>query len=156
MASTQALTQSTDLVRLSGTITDSIGQSPLIGAAVTAIGSATVGTISEADGTYTMDVTPGNYTVRIEFLGYGTYEANVSITEPTRLDVQLSALSVELEQVTIQADDPRENIEQIFSGIEQLSIKELKTTARLMGEVDVVRSITSMSGVTTAGDGASG
>ena len=64
--------------------------------------------------------------------------------------------SVILDQVVIEGQNNRSNIESTISGIERLNIEQLEQRTQLLGELDVLRSIQTLSGVTSVGDGASG
>jgi len=95
---------------ISGTITDPSGK-PLEGAQVQIINRSTgfsVGSMSRASGLYLVQglESGGPYTVRIRRIGFEPQERNninVSISQTTRVDIQLAQQAVTLGSVTITA-----------------------------------------------------
>ncbi len=82
---------------ITGTITDAESGEPLIGASVLAKGT-TSGTISDFDGTYSLDVPEGSTTLVYSYTGYAAQE--IEIGSQTTIDVTLSA-GTELEEVVV-------------------------------------------------------
>ena len=95
--------------KIAGVITDSDSGEPLPGVNVylneTSIGSAT-----DIDGFYSMlNVPPGNYTLKIDYIGYTSYEitnVKVQIDLTTRIDVKLNSEVLEGETIIVVADRP--------------------------------------------------
>ena len=82
---------------ISGTITDAESGEPLIGASILAKGT-TSGTISDFDGSYTLDVPEGTTTLVFSYTGYSAQE--IEVNGQTTIDVTLSA-GTELEEVVV-------------------------------------------------------
>ncbi len=141
---------------LSGLVQDLTTQEPIIGANITVIGEESKGTSTDVSGIFSIVLPNGESDLKIEVLGYKAKLINVKIYEDGAIRVNMIQSSIELEQVTIKGKSSRDNIESVISGLEQINIAELKQMSRLMGELDVLRSIQSLSGVTSTGDGASG
>lgn len=72
--------------QISGTITDADSGEPLIGASVLVVGS-TVGTVSDIDGNYSIDASPGDV-LEVSYTGYTTQ--NITVGASTVVDVGLS------------------------------------------------------------------
>ena len=140
---------------LSGFITDSKSASVVIGATVTDK-KTKVGTISNEEGYFELVLQGGKNSVEINFLGYKDLVITLEIYESAELDIFLEQADIQLDQVTISAASEQENITSTISGVERLGIKELGKRSQLFGELDVLRSIQTLSGVTSVGDGASG
>lgn len=140
---------------LSGFITDSKLGSTVIGATVTDK-KTKVGTVSNENGYFEISLQGGENRVEINYLGYKQLVISLEIYEDAALDVFLEQADIQLDQVTISAQSEQDNITSTISGVERLSIRELQNKSQLFGELDVLRSIQTLSGVTSAGDGASG
>ncbi len=82
---------------ITGVVSDAESGEPLIGASVLVKGTAT-GTITDFDGSYTLDVPEGGTTLVFSYTGYGTQE--IEIGEQSSIDVPLSA-GTELEEVVV-------------------------------------------------------
>lgn len=141
---------------LSGIILDGQTQEAIIGANISVKGELNKGTSSDEMGLFNISLPNGTSQLIVEVLGYRSNLIKVNIYEDGAIRINMVQTSFELEQITIKDRSSRDNIENVISGLEQIDIKELQQMSRLMGELDVLRSIQSLSGVTSAGDGASG
>ena len=97
--------------------------------------------------------------VDIQYIGYDANRLFVGfspLSTHQRFTVELLPESRQLEGVTITADRVDENITSKITGVETLSITALKTLPAFMGEIDPIRSLTTLPGVSTAGELASG
>ena len=66
---------------VSGVITDATDSTePLIGVSITVDGSSR-GTITDLDGTYSLDLPPGTYTLIARYVGFTTSEQEITLTE---------------------------------------------------------------------------
>jgi hypothetical protein len=140
---------------LSGTLLDADTKQPIIGATILDNNKGN-GTASNTDGYYELELESGENDVLISFTGYVTLNYKLSIYQSSTLDLELTTATVLLDQVVIEGDSEADVIQQNISSVERLSIEELQQTSQLLGELDVLRSIQSISGVTSVGDGASG
>ena len=73
---------------VSGTIKDALGE-PLIGVNVVVKGDATLGTISDMDGGYSLKVPRKKVTLVFSFIGYKTMEKSID-ANMTKLEVMLT------------------------------------------------------------------
>jgi len=112
--------------QVSGTITDTSNNEPLIGASVVIKGAA-IGTITDMDGKYKLDA-PSDATLIVSYVGYDTQEFPVN--GQSVLDIQLSQ-GIELEQVTVVGSrgKPRTDVERPVP-VDVVSAKELKITGQ--------------------------
>jgi hypothetical protein len=70
--------------------------------------------------------------------------------------VKLSAARVQTQEVVVQGQRAEDNVKKPEMSVNKLDMKTVKLMPALLGEVDVVRSIQLLPGVTTVGEGASG
>ncbi len=140
---------------LSGTIADSQNNETLIGVNVT-IPELKTGVTTNEYGFYSITVPNGTYTVQISFVGYQTVEQSVTLDKNTKLNYKLSGEEEQLQEVVVTDNRKATNIRKAEMSVNKLSIQSIKKMPVVMGEVDVLKSILLLPGVTNAGEGASG
>lgn len=96
LLSLQAFAQNT----LNGKVIDAATDEPLIGLTVMVKGTP-LGTITDVDGSYSLDLPPGENVLVFSFVGYKTTE--VPVNGQTSLDVRLEVDAVGLNEVTVTA-----------------------------------------------------
>jgi iron complex outermembrane receptor protein len=85
-------------MRVTGTVTDS-GNEPLIGVAVVVKGNSTMGTVTDVDGKYAIDVSSQGTILVFSYMGYETTECMVG--NKRIVDVQLKDSSKHLDEVVV-------------------------------------------------------
>ncbi len=139
---------------ISGTISDNESNETLIGVNVY-VPSLKIGTTTNEYGFYSLTLPKGEYTVEISYVGFRTVEQQVSLSKNTKLNFPLAGNSESLDEVVI-TEKTRTNIQRAEMSVNKLSIATIKKMPVVMGEVDVLKSILLLPGVTNAGEGASG
>lgn len=97
--------------RLGGTITDKNDSEPLVGAHVILLQNNTTkaGVVTDYNGQYIFEsITPGNYTLRISYIGYKTIDIpNIAIKagQLTKEDIELTPEEIEVEVLEVVEDD---------------------------------------------------
>jgi hypothetical protein len=144
---------------LRGAVKDTQTNDPLISAKVY-LPALQTGIVSDENGRFKMKMAADDIIqCDVQYVGY----------EPTRyvigfsrfgtleeLDAMLVPQSRELQSVTITAERVDENVTAKITGVEKLSISAIKTVPAFLGEVDPIRSLSTLPGVTTPGELASG
>lgn len=75
--------------KLYGTITDAETNSPLLSVTVQVVGT-TVGTTTNLDGYYELELAPGNYTIAYSYIGFETIEKQIELSSSDlQQDIQL-------------------------------------------------------------------
>ncbi|WP_069833884.1 TonB-dependent receptor [Roseivirga misakiensis] len=146
---------STGRARVQGKITSKEDKQALFGATV-AVKGTNIGGVSDENGNYEFSIAPGRYEFIFQFVGKETITYNVQVVGNGRLDVTLVDASVDLDEVLIEGEAEDQNVQRISAGVNRLNIKEIESLPAFMGEVDVVKSLQSLPGVSTVGEGASG
>lgn len=144
-----------DKYTLSGYVTDLSNGESLIGATV-AIKELGSGNITNVYGFYSITVAPGIYTVSYSYIGYQDISQQLELRENVRLDIGLSPSKQQLEAVVVRAEAKDENISGAEMSTAKLGIAKVKKMPAFMGEVDVIKSIQLLPGVSNVGEGASG
>ncbi len=141
---------------ISGTISDSKTGETLIGATVFVREQPTLGTVTNAYGFYSLAAPKGNCTIVVSFVGYENYVQNIQLTEQLQLDVKLSSDTKQLGEVVVSAEKKNSNITSGKIGVEKLSPKEMETLPVLLGEQDIVKTLTLTPGIKTSAEGGGG
>ncbi|KIA94672.1 collagen-binding protein [Flavobacterium sp. KMS] len=140
---------------LSGTISDSKNNETLIGVNIY-IPSLKIGTTTNEYGFYSITAPKGEYQVEISYVGYQSFENTISLTKNVKNNFSLKEGGEELQEVVITDNRGRANTRTPEMSVNKLSISAIKKIPVVMGEVDVLKSILLLPGVTNAGEGASG
>lgn len=140
---------------ISGYIKDAANGEALIGAAVF-VKEAATGTSTNVYGYYSLTLPAGNYSLEISYVGYTTIRETIDLSENTRRDIELTPAPKELAEVVVtDAAEERKATNNEMS-TNKLDINTIKKIPTFLGEVDVIKSIQMLPGVSTVGDGASG
>lgn len=141
---------------ISGIVSDAKNGEPLIGVFVSAK-DANQAVITDFNGNYNITLSSNKYSIIFNYAGYEEKIVEVDLTKSDfKLNVQLVVEATQLNVVEITAKKKDENIKSIEMSSVELDIKEIEKVPAFLGEVDIVRSIQSLPGVTTVGEGASG
>ncbi|SDS55748.1 TonB-dependent Receptor Plug Domain [Formosa sp. Hel1_31_208] len=144
-----------DKVTLSGTITDSGSNETLIGVNII-FPELKTGTNTNEYGFYSISLPKGTYKMQISYLGYTTIIETITFSEDKVVNYKLVENSESLDEVVIKQDVEKLNIKKPQMSVNALSINTIKQMPVVLGEVDVIKSITLLPGVTNAGEGSSG
>ena len=142
-------------VVISGYVRDAATGEELIGANVV-IKELGTGTITNTYGYYTLSVDPGFYTFIYSYVGYVTETQPIRLGEDITMDMELQESLLELEEVTVTAEAGNANITRLETGSTQLAIKSIRKIPALLGEVDVIKAIQLLPGVSVTSEGSSG
>jgi hypothetical protein len=140
---------------ISGTIKDAKNGETLIGAGVT-IKEKNVSVVSNVFGFYSITEPEGSYTIVINYIGYKPYSNQIKLDKNFVLNIELEESSKELNTVEIKAESAADNVRKIEMSVAKLDIKQINKIPALLGEVDIVRAIQLLPGVSTVGEGATG
>ena len=143
-------------VSISGTIKDNATGETLIGATVRIKELPQSGTSSNSYGFYSLSAPPGDYTLIFTYVGYETILKQVSLHKSQAIDIKLGATNA-LTEVVITSNRP--NNDQIVSpvmGVEKLNMAQINSVPVVLGEKDILKTITLMPGIKSGGEGSTG
>lgn len=149
------LLQAQQRFTISGTIRDNRNGETVIGASVYVKGM-TAGVTTNSYGFYSITLPKGEYTIIISYTGFDNVEEQVSLTQNTKRDFVMKESGKALGEVVITANTNRVNIHKPEMSTNKLSIATIRKMPAMMGEVDVLKSILQLPGVTNAQEGATG
>lgn len=143
-------------ITISGTLKDAHTGETLIGATVKIKELTQSGVSTNSYGFYSLSVPAGDYILIYSYIGYETVSQKVSLEQSKSINISLSSKS-ELAEVVISANRPNnDNIASPQMGLEKLNMAQINNVPVLMGEKDVLKTISLMPGVKSAGEGNTG
>ena len=140
---------------ISGYLKDADTGETLIGASVY-IKEISNGTVTNAYGFYSISLPPGTYTLEYSYIGYSALNKEITLDKNTKLDIELSEANEKLEEIVIVSETEDANVTDIQMSVNKLDINTIQRMPALLGEVDVIKSIQLLPGVSTVGEGATG
>lgn len=141
---------------ISGYVRETGTNKPISGASVF-LTETRRGVTTDKDGFYNLTVSKGSYTLLISHVGYLRFEQKITVPPDRTLNnISLSPDTQLLDEVTVKTESADRNVKKVEMGVTQLSIQSIIKMPALMGEVDIVRSLLLLPGVTTVGEGATG
>ncbi len=140
---------------LSGTISDGNSNETLIGVNLF-IPELKAGVTTNEYGFYSLTIPKGKYSIRISYMGYDSLEELIQLDQNTKTNFKLFATETTLKEVIIIDNKSKTDIRKPEMSVNKLSIGTIKRMPVVLGEVDVLKSILLLPGVTNAGEGASG
>jgi len=147
--------QAQEKFTLSGKVTDVLSNETLIGVNII-IPELQTGSVTNEYGFYSITLPEGSYTIQISYLGFKTISETITLTNNLTKNYQLEEAAETLDEVILTDDIERLNIKKPQMSVNSLSIKTIKNMPVVLGEVDVIKSITLLPGVTNSGEGSSG
>lgn len=144
-----------DKVTLSGSIIDQTSNETLFGVNIYFPDLKTGATTNEY-GFYSITIPQGTHRLYISYMGYTTIDETITITESSQKNYLLASESNSLEEVVISSNNQKLNVRKPEMSVSKLSVNTIKKMPAVMGEVDVIKSILQVPGVSIAQEGASG
>ena len=137
-------------------VTDEQSGKPLMGALLVLDGRET-GVESNAKGQVKMPVTcDAEHTVTFKFVGYKPFSKRFMVIGDTPLSVEMANIATQLEEVVITSQSSVRTMETPALGVSMLSIKAVQKLPPAAGEVDILRSLQMLPGISAVGEGANG
>ena len=146
---------SQEVFTLNGTITDASSNETLIGVNLI-IPEASTGVVTNDYGYYSIKLPQGVYEIQISYIGYQSVNKTIELDSDHKLDFELTESSENLEEVVISGKNENINIRKPEMSVNKLSINTIQKLPVVFGEVDVVKSLLLLPGVSNAGEGSSG
>ncbi|MCF6350012.1 MAG: TonB-dependent receptor [Flavobacteriaceae bacterium] len=144
-------------VTLSGKVTNLLDGESLFGVNITTA-DFKIGTTTNEYGFYTISLPRENQKIIFSYVGFNTKTKQINLVENQTLNIELTEESNTLEEVTISTREAkiRNKIKKPQMSVTQLSVKTIKQIPVVLGEVDILKAITLLPGVTTNGEGSAG
>ena len=140
---------------LSGTVLDSLTNEPIPNAVVR-INFDKTGLYTDERGQFSINMGSAEYVLSVSRLGYRSYRVRFVVNQNKFLVIKMLAVAKELEEVVISTQSVDENVSRPLLGVTQMNIKTIKKLPAMMGEVDILRSLQMLPGVSSVGEASNG
>ena len=140
---------------INGVVKDSSSNETLYGVNILVI-DANLGAVTNEYGFYSLKLPEGEHNIVISYLGYEQRSLTVDLKKNLTLNFSLAETSESLEEVVITDDTEKLNIRKPEMSVNKLDISTIQKLPVVFGEVDVVKSLLLLPGVSNAGEGSSG
>ncbi len=137
---------------VSGYVWDELTGESLIGATVRVADSA-LGTVTNAFGFYSLTLRGGNYHLVYSYIGYKKQDVSVILDRNFSKDISLVTDPALIEEIIITNRDYNWMPGLIRSGKMDMKPTTIRKIPAMFGEVDVVKALESVPGITFFGDG---
>ncbi|MEN8799833.1 MAG: TonB-dependent receptor, partial [Flavobacteriaceae bacterium] len=114
-----------------------------------------LGTTTDADGRYSIELPAGMNIIEARSLGISTNRKRVIIYNNGTLDFDLEESFTQLDEVVVSGETDR-NVAAAVTGVTVLEVEKIKTIPLVLGERDILKAAVTLPGITTAGEGAQG
>lgn len=144
-----------DEFRISGYLTDELDGDTLAGATIL-LKDLDLAYTSDKHGFFYFTIPGGLHLCEIRMIGYETKVLGINLLSSATWNAQLLEEATQLDEVLVSARADDSNVRSSLIGLTKLTPLELKEMSVFMGEPDVIKSILTLPGVSTIGEGASG
>lgn len=138
--------------KISGTVVDSRTKETLIGVPIIIENRNGSGVSSDENGKYALTLPKGEYTLKVDYIGFEKKTLKISLNQNIKKDIELVQTTIGLSEVIVSAERPDANVSAPQTGIEKMEIQTINKIPVLLGERDIIKSIQLMPGVQGAGD----
>ncbi len=140
---------------LSGTITEETTGETLLNVNIL-IPALSTGTVTNEYGFYSITLEPGTYEVIYSSIGFQTVKKTIVLDQNQKVSLKLKEQGEQLDAIVLESDVERLSTRSPQMSVNALSIESIKKIPVVLGEVDLVKALTLLPGVTNAGEGAAG
>ena len=141
---------------VSGIIKEASNGETAFGASVFLKGT-TIGAVSNEYGFYSISAPKGTYTLIVSYMGFEDVSQEIILDKDQKIKFEIKAASTQLAEVLITAEETeRVNLKKPEMSVSKLNIKTVKQMPVVLGEVDIIKSLQMLPGVTKNGEGSGG
>jgi hypothetical protein len=137
---------------ISGYLRDKKTGEVMIGASIFAKG-ASIGAITNAYGFYSLTLPKGNYEIIFSFLGYQNISRSIELNEDKIISTELEEAMLDIKAVEIKDNDKKTFFNNNQFSEMKLSPKTLTQLPGFVGDIDVIKSLQTIPGIKSYGDG---
>ena len=113
------------------------------------------GAVTNNYGFYSLTVPKGIYNVEFRMSGLDTETKEIDLNNDVRFDMEMGSKLLNIQEVVVSAKAD-ENVKSTKIGQLELDIEEIKTLPAFLGEVDIIKTIQLLPGVSSAAEGGQG
>lgn len=141
---------------LSGYISDVSSGEKLLGVNFI-VKELNTGTSSNEYGFYSITLPEGTYSISVEYIGFASVNQTIVLNKNIRKDYKLSPEIIELSGVEVTANNTQKaDIRKAEMSVVSIPVSTIKKLPVLVGEVDIIKSLLQLPGVSNGGETSSG
>lgn len=136
-------------------VQDTETKEPLIGVNIQILNSS-LGDITDVNGEASFNLEQGAYSLKLSYIGYNEVQYIGKVLGKGKLNVKMTQGSATLEEIIISSKASDANVRNTELGKSVLSVETIEGLPPFVGEVDILKSITLLPGVSSVGEASSG
>jgi hypothetical protein len=136
-------------------VTDLDNGLPLSGATFTLDFRETL-VMTDSTGQFRMPVTCDEHTLSFKLVGYKPWSERLLIKGDSVVQVKMQNIATQIQEVVITSQNAVRTLETPALGVNLLSLRAMQKIAPAAGEVDVLKSLQTLPGISAVGEGANG
>ena len=141
---------------ISGTIKAKSSGETLFGATVFILDSS-IGTTTNEYGFYSITAPEGSYTIVVSYMGFDDVIEEIILNSDQNLNIEVTESSTQLNEIVLKTEDSEDiSLRKPQMSVSKLNVATIKQMPAVLGEVDIIKSIQLLPGVTNNGEGSSG
>lgn len=107
-------------------------------------------------GFYSITIPVGSYEFKVSYLGFDSKIQMINATSDQKINFLLGNKRVVGKEIIITGKAKDKNVQSTEMGVHQLDVSDIKKLPVILGEVDILKSLQLLPGVSSAGEGQSG
>ncbi|MFI0431353.1 carboxypeptidase-like regulatory domain-containing protein [Mariniflexile sp. HMF6888] len=148
-------TNAQDKFTLKGIVSEEKNNETLIGVSII-FPELKAGTTTNEYGFYSITLPKGTYKIIISYLGFVTINETITLSNNLTKNFNLTDSLETLNEIVLIENIEKTNIQAPQMSVNRLTASSIKEIPVVLGEADIIKAITLLPGVTSAGEGASG
>ena len=149
------LGQATQRHTIKGFVKDATSGEDLLGATIQ-ISSHVYGATTNHYGFYSISLPAGTYQLKVSYVGYNTKYYNVKLDSGKTLNFELEPEYMMLDEIIITGEKADRNISEVRMSTNQLRMETVRALPSFMGEVDILKTLLLLPGVSWGDEGSTG
>ncbi len=140
---------------LTGAVKDALTGQPLAGATIN-LDLKKTGIATDNNGVFTLQVTCNEHIINVRFVGYENYSKRFSLFGDLTMDIMMEPAVDQLPEVVVSGQSTNRTLESPSLGVNYLNLRSIAKLPVAAGEVDLLRAVQILPGVTSVGEGSNG
>ncbi len=141
----------------SGYAVDEQSGESLIGANVQLVSDLSIGTSTNAYGFFSISLDKGEYDIIFSYLGYKDKVKHIILDKDVSDNIELTP-GITLDEIVVTGENQEieKNVRSTQLGVNKLPVEMVKKLPAIMGEIDILKTLQLLPGVTSSMEGSSG
>jgi hypothetical protein len=141
-------------VKVLGRVLDSETGEPLVFVTIY-ISETKTGARSDINGFFTLSMPTGKFNALVEYMGYEKEKCLLEILSDGNFTIRMKKAAIQIKEVVISSER-QANIRVKEPGLDQISVKSIKSLPMMMGERDILKVSGTLPGIVSIGEGGAG